>query len=98
MGKAAISAAPSAVVEADRARFGEMEVHTVIQWSGLHDLDPEVVRRYCVWFVGKGYGWKETRSEDWRQGYGSSALMACLGQHLGRRYDDQLRKVALHMA
>jgi hypothetical protein len=86
---------PSGVIEADRARFGTSAMDTVIQHSGL-DLDPDLVRRYCEWFVGKEYGWKETTGDVWREGRGCEWL-ACLGQHLGQQLDERWRRTTLHM-
>jgi hypothetical protein len=95
MGGIRISAAPDAVVEADHRRFGDYEVETVIQRSGLVDLKPDVLRRYCHWFLGKGYGWKVSWSGgDPRQGYGTGQLLTALADHLGLVPDERLRKAA----
>jgi hypothetical protein len=86
---------PSSVVEYDGARFNPSAVNTVIQHSGLA-LDPDVIRRYCEWFVGKGFDWKESNGDDWREGYGTDWL-GCLGQHLGHHRDERLRHTTLYM-
>jgi hypothetical protein len=90
-----IKTVPSAVIDADRVRFGNSAMETVIQHSGL-ELQLDVVRSFCDWFAGKSYDWKETTGGEWREGYGEEWL-ACLGQHLGQRRGPELRHSTLHM-
>jgi hypothetical protein len=91
-----LSMAPNEVVKADAARFDESTVETVIQHSGLA-FSHAVIARYCDWFVGKDYGWKETTAEDWTEGRGTDWL-GSLGQQLGECRDERLRHNTLHMA
>ena len=49
------------------------------------------------WFIGKGYGWKESRIYDeCRRGYGERSLLACFADHLSLVPDERLGKTALH--